>query len=55
MKIPEKGFYYHYKRNPEIFNDHTYEVIGVGRNTEEKTQYRFFSSEQDTPDKKPCP
>lgn len=31
----EKGFYYHYKHNPEIINDHAYEVLGVAWNTED--------------------
>jgi hypothetical protein len=36
--IPEKGFYVHYKHDPngEAYN-YIYEVVGVGRNTEEKT------------------
>lgn len=38
MKIPEKGFYYHYKHNSDAdLNNCAYEVIGIGRNTEEKT------------------
>lgn len=37
-RIPEKGFYVHYKHNPEgdPYN-YMYEVVGIGRNTEEKT------------------
>jgi hypothetical protein len=37
-QIPEKGFYMHYKHDPngKAFN-FMYEVIGIGRNTEEKT------------------
>lgn len=37
--IPENGFYVHYKHNPadeDKFN-YVYEVVGIGRNTEEKT------------------
>ncbi len=36
--IPDHDYYYHYKHDPEkgIF-DHYYEVIGLGRNTEERT------------------
>jgi hypothetical protein len=36
--VPEKGFYYHYKHDPkgDLYN-YIYEVVGVGRNTEEKT------------------
>jgi len=38
MLIPKKGFYVHYKHDPkgELYN-YTYEVVGVGRNTEDKT------------------
>ncbi len=38
MQKVEKGFYYHYKHKEEnsIF-DYVYEVIGIGRNTEEGT------------------
>ena len=36
--MPEKGFYFHYKHDPSRGEfDHYYEVVGVGRNTEEKT------------------
>jgi hypothetical protein len=37
-QIPEKGFYVHYKHDPngKPYN-YIYEVVGVGRNTEEKT------------------
>jgi len=32
------GFYYHYKHDPKgPFNNYSYEVVGLGRNTEEKT------------------
>lgn len=35
-KVPEKGFYYHYKHNPAgEFNNYAYEVIGVGIHTED--------------------
>lgn len=35
---PQKGYYYHYKHDPQgPFNNYSYEVIGIGRNTEEKT------------------
>jgi hypothetical protein len=38
MKFPEKGFYRHYKHNPEKgFNDYVYEVIGIALHSEEKT------------------
>lgn len=35
MNIPEKGFYYHYKHNPSIFFDHSYEILGLSKNTED--------------------
>ena len=35
-KVPEKGFYYHYKHNPDLsINNYAYEVIGVGLHSEE--------------------
>ncbi|MBX4210967.1 DUF1653 domain-containing protein [Candidatus Parcubacteria bacterium] len=35
-KIPEKGFYYHYKHDPKgAFNNYAYEFVGVGCHTEE--------------------
>ncbi len=34
MQKPEPGFYYHFKHNPEDIFDHSYELIGVGRDTE---------------------
>jgi len=35
-KVPENGFYYHYKHNQNgEINDYAYEVIGVGCHTEE--------------------
>ena len=38
MNIPKKGFYVHYKHDPAgAPNNYMYEVIGVGRNTEEET------------------
>lgn len=38
QKYPEPGFYHHYKHDPngDPYN-YTYEVIGIARNTEEKT------------------
>ena len=33
----EKGFYYHYKRNPDIEFDHAYEVVGIARHTEDES------------------
>ncbi len=38
MLLPNKGFCYHYKHDlTGPFNNYAYEVLGVGRNTEEKT------------------
>lgn len=38
MIIPQKGFYIHYKHNPDgELNNYIYEVVGIGRNTEDKT------------------
>ncbi|HEV7701833.1 MAG TPA: DUF1653 domain-containing protein [Candidatus Paceibacterota bacterium] len=34
--IPEKGFYYHYKHNPQgSVNNYAYEIMGIGSHTEE--------------------
>ncbi len=39
-KIPEKGFYYHYKHDPSgQVNNYAYEVVGVGHHTEEEGKY----------------
>jgi hypothetical protein len=38
MNIPKKGFYTHYKHDPRgLPYNYIYEVIGIARNTEEKT------------------
>jgi hypothetical protein len=35
-KIPESGFYYHYKHDPNgSINNYAYEVVGVGCHTED--------------------
>jgi hypothetical protein len=35
-KVPEKGFYYHYKHDPSLgVSHHAYEYVGVGCNTED--------------------
>ena len=35
-RVPEPGFYYHYKHNPNgPVNDYAYEVVGVGFHTED--------------------
>lgn len=40
MNHPEKGFYYHYKHDPNgSFENYSYEVVGVGRHTEEHDSY----------------
>ena len=36
MKVPESGFYYHYKHDPVgTVNNYAYEVMGVGCHTED--------------------
>lgn len=36
MNHPEKGFYYHYKHDPQgSTNNYAYEVMGVGHHTED--------------------
>ena len=36
VKVPEKGFYYHYKHDPNgAVNNYAYEVVGVGCHTED--------------------
>ena len=38
MQIPKNGFYQHYKHDSQgIPYNYTYEVIGIARNTEDKT------------------
>lgn len=35
-EVPEKGFYYHYKHDPNgEVNNYAYEVLGVGHHTED--------------------
>ncbi len=35
-EVPKKGFYYHYKHDPDgPVNNYAYEVIGVGHHTED--------------------
>lgn len=35
-KVPERGFYYHYKHDPDgTVNNYAYEVMGVGCHTED--------------------
>ncbi len=36
QRVPEPGFYYHYKHNPNgPVNNYAYEVVGVGFHTED--------------------
>ncbi len=38
MNIPKNGFYYHYKHDPNgPINNYAYEVVGIARNTEDKS------------------
>ncbi|MBA3732984.1 DUF1653 domain-containing protein [Patescibacteria group bacterium] len=37
-RVPELGFYYHYKHDPSVVNDHAYEVIGIGFHTEDNAK-----------------
>jgi hypothetical protein len=38
MEAPEKGYYYHFKHNPSgPVNTYAYEVLGVGRHSEDGT------------------
>lgn len=35
-RLPERGFYYHYKHDPNgLINNYAYEVVGVGYHTED--------------------
>lgn len=35
MQTPERGFYYHYKHDPDVsINNYAYELISVGTHTE---------------------
>ena len=39
QRVPEAGFYYHYKHNPQgSVNNYAYEVVGVGFHTEDDTR-----------------
>lgn len=38
MTFPQKGFYVHYKHDTSgVPHNYMYEVVGIGRNTEDKT------------------
>lgn len=42
-KVPEKGFYYHYKHDPNgPINNYAYEVIGAGCHTEEEENFIVY-------------
>lgn len=35
-RVPEKGFYYHYKHDPSgLVGNYAYEIVGVGAHTED--------------------
>ena len=37
IKSPDKGFYYHFKHDPDgPVNNYTYEVLGIAKSTEEE-------------------
>ncbi len=38
-RVPQRGFYYHYKHDPNgVVNNYAYEVVGVGFHTEGDTR-----------------
>src|SRR6185369_13153385 len=38
MKLPDRGFYYHYKHNPDLsVNNYSYEVVGVAKHSEDES------------------
>ena len=40
QRVPEKGFYYHYKHDPKgPANGYAYEVVGVGFHTEDDVRH----------------
>lgn len=42
-KVPKKGeFYYHYKHDPSLLEDHAYEIIGTAFHTEEENQLVLY-------------
>lgn len=43
MQIPKNGFYYHYKHDESKgFNDHAYEVVGIGQHSEDATKLVLY-------------
>jgi tellurite methyltransferase len=45
MQVPENGFYYHYKHNEDKgFNHHAYEVTGIGKHTEDDSDFVIYRS-----------
>jgi hypothetical protein len=45
----EKGFYYHHKHDPVVLTDHAYEVLGVGRHTEDESYVVVYRPLYETP------
>src|SRR3989338_3141614 len=42
-KVPENGFYYHYKHDPAgPINNYAYEIVGVGHHTEEEVNFVIY-------------
>jgi hypothetical protein len=40
---PQKGFYKHYKHDPAgALNNYTYEVMGIGKNTEDNSELVLY-------------
>lgn len=45
MDTPTKGFYYHYKHDPNgSVNNYSYEVVAVGTHTETKEKFVIYCS-----------
>lgn len=45
MQTPQKGFYYHYKHDPDgSVNNYSYEVIDVGTHTETHEKFVIYRS-----------
>jgi hypothetical protein len=43
MEIPERGFYIHYKHDPAgPAHNYTYEVVGLARNSEDKSYFVLY-------------
>ena len=49
MKLPEKGFYYHYKHDSNLdVNNYSYEVIGVANEKMKQFLKPFLSRRKKT-------